>query len=319
MTKRALILGVGGQDGSFLADLLLEKGYEVHGLYRRSSHDNLKRIAHCRDRITLHQGDITDRGSVFAALRDSCPDEVYNEADQDHIGWSYRIPELSWDVTFKAVATLLEEARGFNPGSIRVFQPVSSTVFGNAPPPQDEHTPLNPMSPYAVTKAAAWHVCRYYRRVHRMYVSVGIMYNHDSPRRCNQGYLLHELVEKARDVASGKVHTLTVGDPDAVVDVGYAKEYMEAAWLSLQQPESGDYVVCSGQSSTVHSAAVEALVQVGVPRPRAEETVVADGQLKRAGPRHDLVGDGGETERRLGWKARTGIPELLSMIREGER
>lgn len=308
--KRALILGIGGQDGSYLADLLLDKGYEVHGLYRHSSYDNLKRIEHCRGRLTLHQGDITDIQSVKNVFLDCSPDEIYNVADQDHIGWSLKTPSVSWDVTAKAPAMILEMLKDYD-RDIRFFQPVSSTIFGDASAPQDEETPFNPMSPYAVAKAAVYHAARYYRQVYGMFVAVGIMYNHDSPRRCNQGYLLHEICSSVKRVLRGEQSIVEVGDPEMTVDIGYAEDYMVAAWRMLQMDEPGDYVIASGEPMSINDLVLKAMYVVGVAAP-----VVSNPELLRPGKQPRLVGDASKAKDGLGWWPRTTLHGLIASIME---
>ena len=234
--KRALIFGINGQDGSYLAEILLEKGYDVHGFYRRSSVDNLSRIRHLLSDVTLHKGDLTDYGSVHRAVAECLPlHEVYNEADQDHVGWSQAAPSYSAAVTYGGVVNVLEAVRQLTP-TTRVFQPVSATMFGYAPPRQDEITRLYPQSPYACAKVAAYYLCQHYRREHGMFVSCGILFNHDSPRR-GSDYLLQR-------IARGEE---LWGDLETIVDIGYAREYMEAAWKMMQLESPDDFVIGTGK------------------------------------------------------------------------
>ena len=233
--KRALVIGCGGQDGSYLCDILLEKHYCVHGLYRRSSVDNLTRVAHCRDRVTLHAGDVTDANSLAVAFHESKPDEVYHVADQDEVGHSFAAPSVAVNVTYGGTVNVLEAVRRCCP-SARVFVPSSATVFGDAPPPQTESTPFAPKSPYACAKAAAYYAARMYREHYRLHVCCGVMFNHDSPRR-GGGYLLQR-------IARGQP---LWGDTNATVDIGYAREYMEAAWRMLQLDTPDDFVIGTGR------------------------------------------------------------------------
>lgn len=235
MTKRALVLGCGGQDGSFLCDILLEKGYCVHGLYRRSSVDNLTRIAHCRDRVTLHAGDVTDPNSLAVVMSAVNPHEVYHVADQDEVGHSFAAPSVAVDVTYGGTVNVLEAVRRCCP-SARVFIPSSATVFGDAPPPQAESTPFAPQSPYACAKAAAYYAARMYREHYGLHVCCGIMFNHDSPGR-GGGYLLQR-------IARGQP---LWGDQEAVVDIGYAYEYMKAVWRMMQLDKPDDFVLGTGK------------------------------------------------------------------------
>jgi GDPmannose 4,6-dehydratase len=292
VSKRALILGVGGQDGSYLAELLLGKGYEVHGLYRRSSVDNLARLraAGVLGRVVLHPGDVTDYESVDMAVCSCSPDEAYNLADQDDARWSETVPLYSVQATAGGAANVLRAAENYGAGRVRVFQPVSALIFGDAPAPQDVTTPLNPMTPYACAKAHALHLCRYYRVVHGMFVACGIMYNHDSPRR-GPGYLLQKI---ARGVEID-------GDLSRPVAIGYAPEFVDAAWRMLQRPL--DLCVGSGRSYTVSSLV----------RYAAHGTIYGD-----EGPTRDdgrwLVPDVRPAQRALGWRAETDALGTLQHI-----
>lgn len=259
---RSLILGVNGQDGSYLADLLLARGDEVHGLHRHSSNPrHLWRIEHCRDRLTLHQGDVLDTASIARVIAEVRPEVIYNEADQDHVEYSLRTPGYSMDVTASAVLRMLEAVRQIDP-SIRWFQPLSATIFGDAEALQDESTPLFPLSPYAVAKASAYHVCRYYRTVHGMPITTGILYGHDSPRR-GPNYLLQRIARQAVAVAHGKQSRVELWGEDVVVDIGHASEFMQTAigLMNLEQP--GDYVVGTGAAQSISSIVEAALTRAG--------------------------------------------------------
>ena len=284
MGKRALILGVGGQDGSYLAEILLESGYEVHGLVRHSSGNNLWRIRHLLDKITLHKGDICDGVRLAMLIDELAPDEIYNEADQDSVGWSGKAPGYQIEVTYKAVSTILETLR-YMGGKVRFFQPVSSTMFGDQPYPHTETTPLKPQSPYACAKAAAFLLCQHYRREHGVYVSCGILYNHDSPRR-GPDYLLQR-------IARGEP---LWGDLSTIVDVGYAPEYMEAAYQSLQQSESRDYVIATGRGYRIADLQNWAKGLTGEPEPEFKQLAYPvlpyDCQARRIlgfAPKHDAL------------------------------
>lgn len=249
MQKRALILGINGMDGSYLADILLEKGYEVHGLVRRNSQPNLWRIQHCLDKITIHQGDVTDTYNLHSVISQVSPDEIYNEADQDHVGFSFIAPQLSVDITYGAVDRLLRIIRG---STIKLFQPLSATMFGDATAPQNEKTPFNPQSPYAVAKLAAYYLCKHYREKYGMFVSTAILYNHDSVRR--QGdYLLHYICKAAVRISHGDQETLTIQNPDLKVDIGCAREYMQAVQKMMQLAEPVDLVIGSDFAGSIYS------------------------------------------------------------------
>ena len=274
---RALILGIGGQDGSYICDLLLEKGYEVHGLHRRSSVDNLRRIAHCRDRVTLHRGDMADLNSIMIACDRSRPDEIYNLADQDHVGASFASAAYSMDITAGAVGRMLELVRSWL-YPIRFFQPLSATMFGDAPPPQNERTPFAPASPYACAKVAAYYLCQHYRREYGMHVSTAIFFNHDSPRRGGD-YLLQRIARGDK----------LWGDLDTVVEVGYAREYMEAAHAILQLDKPDDFVIGTGRGFRIRDLVSNDWLRLAVEKPAAG--LVADAGKARAAfgfdPKHD--------------------------------
>ena len=312
MTKRALILGA-GQDASYLADILLEKQYDVHMLHRRSSADNLARIAHCRDRITLHQGDVCDPLSVHRVLWDVLPAEVYNEADQDSVGWSEACPDYQHDVTFRSVARLLEMVKEMGK-PMRVFQPCSAHMFGDPATletqvPQDEHTRFNPRSPYAVAKVAAWYACQYYKQL-GVHVSCGILFNHDSPRR-SEHYLLHKICRAAVRIAAGKQDTVALGNLDARVDIGFARDYMDAAWLMLQQDKPGDYCIGTGTAWTVGQMVSEAFYRVGISD--WGQYVLPDPEFFHvAPPSHFRCNNAKITG--LGWRPQHQMPEPIDML-----
>lgn len=264
--KRALIFGVGGQDGSYLAELLLDKGYEVHGTHRRSSYDNLTRLPQAaRERVTLHRCELTDALRVNDVIWQVAPDEIYNMADQDEVGWSKDAPGYSVQVTYGAVATILESVRRESGGGLcPVFQPVSSTMFGNAMKPCDENSPLAPQSPYACAKAAAYLLCRHYRREHGVFVSCGVFFNHDSPRR-GPNYLLQTIARQAVEVWRGKRERIELRPgPDAAVNVGWAPDYVQAAWLTLQQDKPDDYVIANDWPVHISTYCQAALTELGL-------------------------------------------------------
>lgn len=283
---RTLILGVNGQDGSYLADLLLARGDEVHGLHRHSSNPrHLWRIEHCRDRLTLHQGDVLDTASVARVIDEVRPEVIYNEADQDHVDYSFRAPGYSLDVTAGAVVRMLEAVRQIDV-RIRWFQPLSATMFGDADWPQNEGTPLAPMSPYACAKASALHVCRFYRKAYGMHVTTGILYGHDSPRR-GPDYLLQRIARQAVAVARDEQSRVELWGEDTVVDIGHAREFMETAVSLMGLEQLGDYVVGTGAAQSISSIVEAALVRAGTwpdryslggrrARPGRAPTLVAD-------------------------------------------
>lgn len=243
--KRALILGVGGQDGSYMAEHLLELGYEVHGFYRRSSVDNLARVRHIADRLILHRGDLADRVSLERAIAASDPAEVYNLADQDHVGASFDAPEYSWQVTAGAPVWLLEAAKL---KQFRLLQPISATVLKSSNCPISEaDAELMPMSPYACAKAYVWHLCDYYTNAHRVFVAKPILFNHDSVRRKGE-YLLHKI---AKAVTYNTDLDVEPGASALPVDVGWAPDYVRTMHAMLQYNEPTDYLVGSSSWYTI--------------------------------------------------------------------
>lgn len=263
--KRALITGIGGQDGSYLAELLLREGYEVHGLYRRSSVNNLSNIDHIKDRLFLHRGDVTDYGSLQRIVCDSAPNEIYHEADQDNVDWSFKTPSYTFDVTIKGVSNLLEVVRHYDAGNpeTKVFIPCSAMMFGDATPPQKEDTPFNPQSPYAVGKASIYHLSRYYRQIDGMFVSTGILYNHDSVRR-NGDYLLHRICKAAVLCSLGEMKEFVFpGDIDTYVNVGCAKEFVSYFHKILQLNAPDDFVIGGRYNLTIRELMSEAFRLVG--------------------------------------------------------
>lgn len=311
MTKRALILGA-GQDASYLADLLLGKQYEVHLLYRRSSVDNLWRVRHCLDRLTLHKGDLADPTSVARAVAASVPEEIYHLADQDHVDWSFAAPDYSIDITAGSVCRLLELVRGYEVTKPKVFIPLSATMFGAAPPPQNEDTPFAPASPYAVAKTAAFYLCAHHRREYGMHVSTAIFYNHDSIRR--QGsYLLHKICRGAVRIARGEQESLPLGDVNMRVDIGYAADYVKAAWQMMQLDRPDDFVIATGHGWTVREMAEEALRVAGV-RENAASLLTHDATFRRPGHAPTLIGDPAKARRAFGFQPKATVSDVIVML-----
>ena len=248
--KKALILGINGQDGSFLAEILLNKNYKVHGLIRRTAKNNLQNISHLTKDITLHYGDLSDPISIQNAINISKPNEIYNEADQDHAGISFKIPSYNFDVTGGAVGRILEIIKNTNK-KIKYFQPVTSNMFGNVNTcPQNEKTPFYPLNPYACAKVFAYHLCKMYRKNYNMFVSTAIFYNHESERR-TENYVTRKITKTAARIALGIEKELVLGDISAKIDWGYAKEYMEAAWRIMQLTKSDDFIIGTGKQTSV--------------------------------------------------------------------
>ena len=313
--RKALILGVTGQDGSYLADILLEKGYEVHGLVRRSATGNLKNILHILDRITLHQGDLADATSLYRVINDVQPFEIYNEADQDHVSWSFNMVDYSWDITGAAVGRILEVIRQINP-SIKYFQPVSSNMFGRVSQvPQNEETPFRPQSPYGCAKVLAYVTSRYYRDVFNMFVSTGIFFNHESPRR-TEAYVSRKITRAAARISAGLQDRLYLGDLSAEIDFGYAREYMDAAWNIMQLEEPDDFIVCTGETHSIEELLETAFELVGLD---PKDHVVIDKGLFRPAKTDRLVGDYSKAKRAFGFEPRVRFGELVKLLVEHDR
>jgi GDPmannose 4,6-dehydratase len=268
---KALILGINGQDGSYLAEILLEKGYEVHGLIRRTATGNLRNIEHIESKIQLHYGDLTDPVSLHQIVDEVRPVEIYNEADQDHAGLSFKIPAYNFDVTGAAVGRLLEIIRHVDP-KIRFFQPVTSNMFGQvSEAEQDENTSFNPVNPYSCAKVFAYYISHMYRRAYGMHVSLAIFYNHESPRR-TEHYVTRKITRSVARIKAGLQDKLYLGDMSALIDWGYAREYMEAAWNILQLDEPDTFVIGTGEVHSVKDFVEEAFTYAGLDSARYVES-----------------------------------------------
>jgi len=252
--KKALIFGVTGQDGSYLSEILLEKGYQVHGVIRKSATGNHKNIQHLIDQnldnFILHRGDLADSSSISRIISTVLPDEIYNEADQDHVRWSYDLSEYAIDITAGGVVRILESIRLFSPKS-KFFQPCSSNMFGLTDTlMQNESTPFNPQSPYAIAKSTAFYTTKFYRETHGIFASVAILYNHESPRRTDD-YVSRKITSSLAKILARKLDYLYLGDISARIDWGYAKDYMNAAWRIMQLSEPDDFIIGSGNAYSV--------------------------------------------------------------------
>lgn len=308
--KRALILGITGQDGSFLAELLLSKGYEVHGLVRRTAKDNLQNIRSFEDKITLHYGDLSDPISIQKCLEKSDPLEIYNEADQDHAGISFDIPAYNYDVTGAAVGRILEIIKNFNK-HIKFFQPVTSNMFGNISiSPQNEDTPFFPLNPYACAKVFAYHTCRMYRENYDMYVCTVTFYNHESERRTDN-YVTRKITKSAARISKGLQDKLVLGDLSAMIDWGYAGEYMEAAWQIMQQDKSDDYLIGTGELNSVESFVQETFNYLDLDR---EKYVSSSKDLLRPAKNLPLVADISKANEIFGFDPKIKMKELIKIM-----
>jgi GDPmannose 4,6-dehydratase len=310
MSKRALITGITGQDGSFLAELLLDKGYEVHGMVRRASTEKFERIEHLRDRITLHQGDLLDHRSLIDTLRAAKPDEVYNLAAMSFVGISWIQPTLTAEFTGVGVTRLLECIREVCP-EVRFYQASSSEMFGKVlETPQTETTPFYPRSPYGVAKVYGHHITVNYRESYDMFLTSGILFNHESERRGLE-FVTRKITWHAAAIKLGLRDELALGNLDAKRDWGYAKDYVEAMWLMLQHDRPDDFVIATGETNTVRRCVDIAFDQAGVPW---ESHVRIDDAFKRPAEVDLLVGDASKAERELGWKPKTTFEQLIRLM-----
>lgn len=308
--RRALITGVTGQDGSYLAELLLEQGYEVHGMVRRASTEKFERIEHLRERITLHQGDLLDHRSLVDALRAARPDEVYNLAAMSFVAVSWIQPTLTAEFTGVGVTRLLEALREAAPEA-RFYQASSSEMFGKVrQTPQNEETPFYPRSPYGVAKAYGHFITVNYRESYELHATSGILFNHESPRRGLE-FVTRKITWHAAAIKLGLAQELRLGNLDAKRDWGYARDYVEAMWLMLQQDEPEDFVIATGQTHTVRECVEIAFDQAGL---SSEGHVVLDAAFLRPAEVDLLVGDATKAKRQLGWEPKTSFEQLIRMM-----
>ncbi len=314
--KRALITGITGQDGSYLAELLLEKGYEVHGMIRRSSTFNTSRIdhlyvdAHDPDaRLFLHYGDLTDGSRLVTLIERVAPDEIYHLGAQSHVRVSFDEPEFTGDTTGLGTTRLLEAIRVAQ-SPTRFYQASSSEMFGATPPPQNESTPFYPRSPYGAAKVYSYWMARNYREAYGMFAVNGVLFNHESPRR-GETFVTRKITRAAARIAAGLQSELWLGNLDAARDWGYAKEYVEAMWLMLQADEPRDYVVATGTSYTVRDFVQFSFERVGLDW---EKYVRFDERYLRPTEVDNLIGDASLAESVLGWKPTVMTPELAGLM-----
>jgi GDPmannose 4,6-dehydratase len=310
VSRRALITGVTGQDGSYLAELLLDKGYEVFGMTRRASTENVERIAHLTDRITLLQGDLLDPPSLDAALRDARPAEVYNLAAQSFVPTSWNQPVLTAEFTGVGVTRLLEAIRAVDP-EIRFYQASSSEMFGKVREiPQTEMTPFHPRSPYGVAKTYGHYITVNYRESYGLFAASGICFNHESPRRGLE-FVTRKISDGVARIKLELSDELRLGNLAAERDWGYAGDYVEAMWLVLQREEPADYVLATGVPHSVRDFAELAFERVGLDW---ERHVVSDAAFLRPAEVDQLVGDASKARGELGWEPRTSFRELVELM-----
>ena len=314
--KKAFITGITGQDGSYLAELLLEKGYEVHGLVRRSSSFNTGRIDHIyqdphtpNPKLFLHYGDLTDGVNLTNLIHEIKPNEVYNIGAQSHVQVSFTMPQYTAQVDAVGSVALLESIRasGIN---CRFYQASTSELYGSTPPPQNEDSPFKPRSPYAAAKLMAYWSTVNYREAYGLHATNGILFNHESPRR-GETFVTRKITRAVAKIATGSNEKLYLGNLDAVRDWGYAKEFVESMWLMLQQDKPGDYVVATGTGATVRDFAQVAFDHAGL---NYKNYVELDKRYIRPTEVDGLIGDPSKAEKILGWKAKTHWKELAKLM-----
>jgi GDPmannose 4,6-dehydratase len=314
--KRALITGVTGQDGSYLSELLLAKGYEVHGLIRRSSSFNTERLDPIyRDphesgvRFLMHYGDLSDSGSLVNLVRELEPDEIYHLGAQSHVQVSFSVPEYTSDATGMGTVRILEAIRASGVET-RFYNAASSEMFGAAPPPQSEATPFHPRSPYGVAKVFSYWMTVNYREAHGLHASNGILFNHESPRR-GETFVTRKITRAVARIKAGMQEKLYLGNLDAKRDWGYAPEYVEAMWMMLQQDQPDDYVIATGEAHTVREFCELAFGHVGLDW---EGYVEVDPRYYRPAEVDYLLGDAGKGRKQLGWEPQTSFADLVTLM-----
>ena len=313
MTKSALITGITGQDGSYLAELLLSKGYKVFGLVRRSSTINVERIAHIEKDITLVSGDLLDQNSMANAIRQSQPDEVYNLGAQSFVATSWDQPELTGQFTALGVTRLLEAIKTENP-KIRFYQASSSEMFGSTPPPQNEKTLFHPRSPYGVSKLYGHFATINYRESYGMFACSGILFNHESPRRGLE-FVTRKVSNAVAQIKLGLLDKMTIGNLDAKRDWGFAGDYVRAMWLILQQDQPEEYVIATGISKSVRELVDVAFKAVDLDY---HDYVTVDSSLLRPAEVDYLCGDSSYARGKLGWKPDVAFEQLINMMVEAD-
>jgi len=319
--KVALITGVTGQDGSYLAELLLGKGYEVHGLIRRASTFNTSRIDHIyqdphdpNPKLNLHYGDLTDGVGLTNLVRDIQPTEIYNLAAQSHVMVSFTMPQYTAQVDAVGTVAILESIRATKL-DIRFYQASTSELYGSTPPPQNEESKFRPRSPYAAAKLMAYWATVNYREAFGIHASNGILFNHESPRR-GETFVTRKITRAVAAIKAGRQKKLFLGNLDAVRDWGYAKEYVESMWLMLQRPEASDYVVATGVGASVRDFARVSFAHVGLDW---EKYVEIDDKYERPTEVDSLIGDPSKARRELGWSATTQWKELAQIMVDADR
>lgn len=313
--KVALITGCNGQDGSYLMELLLEKGYEVHGITRRTSqplHDN---IAHLLGKITLHPADMTDAGSIRRAIEKSNPDEIYNLAGMSQVRWSYDVPQMTMDVNCGGLLRIIEAVRHFNI-DCKIYQACSSEMFGKVKEiPQNENTPFYPRSPYGVSKAAAYYMARVYRESYGMKIYCGFLFNHESERR-GEEFLTRKVAKAVAAIKNGIQEKITLGNLEAKRDFGYAKEYVDWIWQIMQYEKADDFVIATGETHSVEEFVQSAFAYVGIEN--WKDYVESDEKFMRPAEVDLLIGDATKSKNILGFEPKVKFKELVGIMVQAE-
>jgi len=308
--RRALVTGITGQDGSYLAELLLEKGYEVHGMVRRSSTETFQRLENIRDEISLHTGDLLDQRSLVDVLRACEPEEIYNLAAMSFVAASWSQPVLTAEFTATGVTRMLEAMREVSPGA-RFYQASSSEMFGKVREvPQRESTPFYPRSPYGVAKCYGHFITVNYRESYDLFACSGLLFNHESERRGLE-FVTRKVTHGAAAIKLGLQQELALGNLDAERDWGYAKDYVEAMWLMLQQDEPDDYVIATGKAHSVRDLVNIAFQRVGLD---PEKHVRTDPRFLRPAEVEHLIGDATKAREKLGWTPQTNFDEMVGLM-----
>lgn len=307
----ALIIGIAGQDGSYLAELLLGKGYEVHGVLRRSSNPNLTRLEAVKDKIQFHWGDLAETRSICRIVGECQPDEVYNLGAMSDVRISFDVPEYSGDVTGIGALRVMEVLRG---SKARLYQAASSEMFGSSPPPQNEQTPFHPRSPYGCAKVFAYWSAVNHREAYGMHVSNGILFNHESSRR-GENFVTRKIAKAVARIMRGEQHLLWLGNLSAKRDWGFAGDYVDAMWRMLQQEKPDDYVIATGEAHSVQEFVEEAFGLVGLDWQKHVQT---DHNLFRPSEVEHLLGDPEKAKRQLGWEPKVNFQGLVRMMVEAE-
>jgi GDPmannose 4,6-dehydratase len=329
MKKKALIIGVTGQDGSYLAEFLLSKGYKVYGVVRRSSSFNTGRIDHLIENnsdFEFYRGDVNDINSLISILKDVEPDEIYNLAAQSHVKVSFEVPVYTFETVASGTLKLLEAVRSLGLKS-KIYQAGSSEMFGSAPPPQNEKTPFIPRSPYAIAKVAAHYLCINYREAYGMWIANGILFNHESPRR-GETFVTRKITRALARIKLGTQDKLILGNLYAKRDWGYAPDYVEAMWLMLQQDEPDDYVIATGESHTVKEFVERAfsyagfeiiwegkgLDEKGLDAKTGKVLIEVSEKYFRPTEVEFLLGDASKAKEKLGWQPKVTFEKLIQIM-----